>query len=146
MTGLQRLQGRRCLLFSMVCLFNTRATRSFEPSALHNTRREYSMTAVKTSKLAVINCFVYCLWKKRKLQYSSAWENNTKIPLYEGGNAGSKPKLVSPYHPSIHIWRYSPFRALTSLIRRLHSSLFSALLLHPLIPSSCNASLWIRLG
>ena len=25
-----------------------------------------------------------------------------------------------------HIWRYSPFRALASLIRRLHSSLFSA--------------------
>ena len=45
------------------------------------------------------------------------------------------------FHP-FHIWRYSPFRALASLIRRLHSSLFSALLLHPLIPSSCNASLW----
>ena len=43
--------------------------------------------------------------------------------------------------PSIHRWRYSPFRALASLIRRLNSSLFSALL-HPLIPSSCNASLW----
>jgi hypothetical protein len=40
-----------------------------------------------------------------------------------------------------HIWRYRPFRALASLIRRLHSSLFSVLL-HPLIPSSCNASLW----
>ena len=44
-------------------------------------------------------------------------------------------------HPSIHIWRYSSLRALASLIRHLHSSLFSALL-HPLIPSSCNASLW----
>ena len=44
--------------------------------------------------------------------------------------------------PSIHIWRYSPFRALASLKARLHSSLFSALLLHPLIPSSCCASLW----
>jgi len=43
---------------------------------------------------------------------------------------------------SIHMWRYSPFRALTSLIRRLHSSLFSAVLLQPLIPSSYNASLW----
>ena len=42
---------------------------------------------------------------------------------------------------SIHLWRYSPFRALASLIRRLHSSLFAALLLHPLIPSSCSASL-----
>ena len=41
-----------------------------------------------------------------------------------------------------HVWRYSPFRTLASLIRRLHSSLFSALLLHPLIPGSCNASLW----
>ena len=39
-------------------------------------------------------------------------------------------------NPNIHIWRYSPFRALTSLIRRLHSSTFSVLLLHPLIPSS----------
>ena len=29
-------------------------------------------------------------------------------------------------HPSINIWRYSPFRALASLIRRIHSSLFSA--------------------
>ena len=45
-------------------------------------------------------------------------------------------------HPSIHIWRYSPFRALASLKAWLHSSLFSALLLQPLIPSSCNASLW----
>ena len=44
-------------------------------------------------------------------------------------------------HPSIHIWRYSPFRDLASFIRRLHSSLFPDLL-HPLIPSSCKASLW----
>jgi len=44
--------------------------------------------------------------------------------------------------PSIHPWRYSPFRALASLITCLHSSLFAALLLHPLIPSSCGASLW----
>jgi hypothetical protein len=46
------------------------------------------------------------------------------------------------FHPSTHIWRYSLFRALASLIRRLHSSLFAALLLHPLIPSSCKASYW----
>jgi len=45
-------------------------------------------------------------------------------------------------YPSIHLWRYSPFRALASLIRRLHLSLFAALLLHPLVPSSCSASLW----
>ena len=45
-------------------------------------------------------------------------------------------------HTSIHIWRYSPIWALASLIRHLHSSLFAALLLHPLIPSSCSASLW----
>ena len=45
-------------------------------------------------------------------------------------------------HLSIHIWRYIPFWALASPIRRLHSSLFSALLLHPLIPSSSNTSLW----
>ena len=43
---------------------------------------------------------------------------------------------------TIHIWPYSPFRALASPIRRLNSSLFSSLLLHPLIPRSCNASLW----
>jgi hypothetical protein len=45
-------------------------------------------------------------------------------------------------HPSIHVWRYSPFRALAFLKECLHSSLFSALLLRPLIPSSCSASLW----
>ena len=31
---------------------------------------------------------------------------------------------------------------MASLIRRFYSSLFSVLLLHPLIPSSCNSSLW----
>jgi hypothetical protein len=46
------------------------------------------------------------------------------------------------YYLSIHLWRYNPFRTLASLIRRLHSSLFAAFLLHPLIPSSCSASLW----
>ena len=46
-----------------------------------------------------------------------------------------------PRYPSIRIWRYSPFRALASLITRLHSSLFLALF-HPLTPSSCNASIW----
>ena len=45
-------------------------------------------------------------------------------------------------HPFIHPWRYSPFRTLASLISRLHSSLLAALLLHPLIPRSCRASLW----
>ena len=45
-------------------------------------------------------------------------------------------------HPSIHPWRYNPFRALASLTRRRHSSLFVALLLHPLVPSSCSTSLW----
>jgi hypothetical protein len=43
--------------------------------------------------------------------------------------------------PSIHLWRYSPFWALASLRRRLHSSLLAALLLHPLVPNSCSASL-----
>ena len=47
-----------------------------------------------------------------------------------------------PSVASIHLLRYSPFRALASLIRRLHSSLFAALLIHPLVPSSCSASLW----
>jgi hypothetical protein len=37
------------------------------------------------------------------------------------------------HNTSNYIRRYSLFRALASLIRRLHSSLFSALLLHPLI-------------
>ena len=46
-------------------------------------------------------------------------------------------------HPSIHLWRYSPFRALASFIRRLHSSLIAPLLLRPLIPSSCRASLFL---
>jgi hypothetical protein len=36
------------------------------------------------------------------------------------------------FHPSIHIGCYSPFQALASPMRRLHSSLFAALLLHPL--------------
>ena len=34
-------------------------------------------------------------------------------------------------YPSVYIWRYNPFRALASLIRRLHSSLFSSLLFRP---------------
>jgi len=49
--------------------------------------------------------------------------------------------LYELLHPSIHLWRYSLFRALASLTRHLHSSLFAALLLHPLIPSSCSASI-----
>ena len=43
-------------------------------------------------------------------------------------------------HPSIHAWHYNPFRALASLISCLHSSLFSALFLHPRVPDICNAS------
>ena len=35
-------------------------------------------------------------------------------------------------HPSIHPWRCNPFCALVSLRRRLHSSLSSTPLLHPL--------------
>jgi len=50
--------------------------------------------------------------------------------------------LTSTIRPSVHLWHYSPFRAVASLTRRLHSSLFAALLLHPLTPSSCSASLW----
>jgi len=45
-------------------------------------------------------------------------------------------------HPSIHLWFYSPFRALFSLIKRLRLSLFAALLFLHLIPISCSASLW----
>ena len=42
-----------------------------------------------------------------------------------------------------HIWRYSPFRAVASLIRRLYTSLFSAIFFHPLFLSSWNVSLCI---
>jgi len=49
-----------------------------------------------------------------------------------------------PFH--FHVWHYSPFRALASLKACLHSSLLSAFLLHPLTPSSCNASLWTSSG
>ena len=45
-------------------------------------------------------------------------------------------------HP-FHIWRNGPFWALASLIRLLYSSLYSALVLYPLILSGCNASFWI---
>lgn len=44
-------------------------------------------------------------------------------------------------HPSIHLWRYSPFRDLASLKRRLHSSQSSARLLQPCIPRICDVSL-----
>jgi hypothetical protein len=47
--------------------------------------------------------------------------------------------LPDQYHPSVHPWHYSPFRALASLNRCLHSSLFSALLVHPRVPNTCNA-------
>ena len=57
-------------------------------------------------------------------------------------NLSDSTSKVRNYHPSIHLWRYSPFWALASLTRRFHSSLFVALLLHPLVPSSCSASLW----
>ena len=72
----------------------------------------------------------------------------SRVPLFRQGYHG-RCWLIYPYarvnkqwDPSIHVWCYSPFRALASLIRRLHSSLFATLLLHPLIPSSCRASLW----
>jgi hypothetical protein len=53
------------------------------------------------------------------------------------------PALGLPHKtPPFHIWHYNPFRPLASLTRRLHSSIFSSLLLDPLTPSSCNASLW----
>ena len=66
-----------------------------------------------------------------------------KCRLTRSGEPGGQYYGTSrPIHPSIHLWRYSPFRALASLIRRFHSSLFATLLLHPLIPSSCSASLW----
>ena len=51
-------------------------------------------------------------------------------------------KNLVQFNIPFHIWCYSPFQALASLIWCLHSSLFSALLLHPLISSSCNAPLW----
>ena len=47
----------------------------------------------------------------------------------------------SPWNRWFQLWQ--TFRTLASLIRSLHSSLFAALFLHPLIPSSCRAYLWI---
>jgi len=43
--------------------------------------------------------------------------------------------------PTIHLGRYSPFRALVSLKTSLHSSLSSARLLHFRIPTICDVSL-----
>ena len=43
--------------------------------------------------------------------------------------------------PSIHPWRYSPFRDLASRRRRLHSSPSLARLLQPCIPRICDVSL-----
>jgi len=53
-----------------------------------------------------------------------------------------KYEFFKPDYESIHVRRYSPFSALASLTRRLHSPLSTARLLHPLIPRICNASLW----
>jgi hypothetical protein len=47
---------------------------------------------------------------------------------------------TSSIHPSIHLWRYSPFWALASLRRRLYSSLSSARPLRPRIPRICYVS------
>jgi len=44
-------------------------------------------------------------------------------------------------HPSIYLWRYNPFWALTSLRRRLYSSLSSARHLRPRIIGICDMSL-----
>ena len=50
------------------------------------------------------------------------------------------PSCLNPIYPFIHVWRYSPFWALTSLKRLLLSSLSSPHLLHSLIPKTWNAS------
>lgn len=48
--------------------------------------------------------------------------------------------------PSIHAWCYSPFWALASLKRHLHSSLCQAHLLRPCIPMTCNATHLVPFG
>jgi len=48
---------------------------------------------------------------------------------------------VQNVDPSIHLWRQSPFWALASLRRCLHSSPSSPRLLHPRFPRICDVSL-----
>ena len=81
-------------------------------------------------------------WMQFRTCFLKMHVNVTLPSLYHLRLKWDIPFSVPDKFHQFHIWRYSPFRALASLIRRLHSSLFSALLLHPLIPSSCNASLW----
>jgi hypothetical protein len=52
------------------------------------------------------------------------------------------PSHYSSQLPSTHLWRYSPFWALASFWRRLHSSLSPAHLILPRIPRICDVSFW----
>jgi hypothetical protein len=76
---------------------------------------------------------------------TESWESKYSLPTTNPTQTSLELNvtcmLVIP-SPSIHLWSYSSFRALAFLTRRLHSSLFAALLLHPLVPSSCSTSLW----
>jgi hypothetical protein len=115
------------------------------------------VSSCRTSVRRSLGSFVIMNWKSVKIQFSPDLSSNIGNKSYGPTDTGpplpifiifswEKSKTQSHYvpsiHPSIHLWRYSPFRALVSLIRCLHLSLFAALLLHPLIPSSCSASLW----
>ena len=102
-------------------------------------------SAVKSRRLRV--CVVHChvvtlnIWHSWNMNYILYRGNFFSLLQSPGGQWSPAISLFSLL-PSTHLWLYSSFRALASLIRRLHSSLFAPLLLYPLIPSSCSASLW----
>jgi len=69
-------------------------------------------------------------------RYDARWTRSKKRRLWQWVMHGRQISI----HPSMAL---QPLLALgLPLIRRLHSSLFAALFLHPLIPSICSASLW----
>jgi hypothetical protein len=81
-------------------------------------------------------------WRRLSLQGQPVRRTNNLEPHCRfSRNSVSLNLLVCIGIPSIHLWCCSPFRALAFLTRRLHSSLFVAVLLHPLVPSSCSTSL-----
>jgi len=85
------------------------------------------------TKCICVSCCSLNTCKQLLLPYtvSTGWSHNN-----------IENQLDAKIYLSIHLWRYSPFRALASLKACLHSSSFLALLLHLLIPNNCNASLW----
>ena len=69
----------------------------------------------------------------------SKTQYNTTIPKLQDTNNFVLLYSSVPFDP-FHLWRYSPFWDLDALRRRLHSSVFSARLLHPHIPRICDVS------